>query len=271
MRIPAVAGRFYPADEDSLMHEMESCFIHPLGPGLPGKEGSERKIAAALSPHAGYRASGMNAAHVYKAIKEDGLPDAYVVIGPDHYGIPHKAAVCSDQYLTPFGPCDIHEEIAERLGNMIPDDAHAHAFEHSVEVQVPFIQFIDRDPKIVPIIMRDQSMGAAKELAEHVRKACGGYDTIVIASSDLSHYISKKEASKADSEFLDKAAGMDVPGMYDIIGRNGMSVCGYGPAAAAILASEPSSSRLLMYSDSCDSLGGNGLEVVGYGSMLFYR
>lgn len=271
MRVPAVAGRFYPAEERSLIYEIESCFSHPLGPGFPGNEGNARTIAAAIAPHAGYRASGMNAAHVYKAIKEDGLPEAYVIIGPDHRGVPYKAVMCSDPYLTPMGVCGIHEDIAEKLSRHIPDDPDAHALEHSVEVQVPFIQFIDPDPKIVPIIMRNQGIGDAEALARNIRDACDGYDVIVIASSDLSHYIPKTEATAYDRRFLGTAEAMDVPGMYDTINRYHMSVCGYGPSAAAILAARPSSSKLLKYSDSFDSLGGDGSQVVGYGSMLFFR
>lgn len=271
MRLPIVAGRFYPAQEDSLIAEIEDCFTHGLGPGLPGKTGDTRNIVAAIAPHAGYRASGMNAAHVYKAIKEDGLPEAYVIIGPDHRGVPYDVVMCSDPYLTPLGECKIHDEISKRLQQMIPDDPDAHAFEHSIEVQVPFIQYIDPDPKIIPIIMRDQSKRSAEKLAISLMDACDGYDVIVIASGDLSHYIRKKDATRIDMEFLNLAEMTDVSGMYDAIRRNNMSACGYGPSAAAILATDPMSARLLKYSDSCDSLGGNGSEVVGYGSMVFER
>lgn len=269
MRIPVVAGRFYPAEEHSLIHEMENCFLHPLGPGLPAQEGSERSVVSAVAPHAGYRASGMNAAHVYKAIKEDGLPEAYVIIGPDHHGVPYNAVLCSEPYLTPLGECCIHDEIAERLGGMIPDDPAAHAFEHSIEVQVPFLQFIDKDPKIVPIIMRNQDMRSAEKLAEQIRKACEGFDTVVIASSDLSHYIPKDAAARSDMELIRRALDMDVPGMYMAVDRLNISACGYGPIAASILSSEPSSSELLKYSDSFDSLGGDRSKVVGYASMAF--
>lgn len=270
MRCPAVAGRFYPAHEDSLVSEIEDCFTHPLGPGFPGKEGSARSIVSAVAPHAGYRASGMNAAHTYKAIKEDGLPDAYVIIGPDHYGIPHRAALCSDPYLTPLGECKTHDDICKRLSKLIPDDPSAHTFEHSVEVQIPFIQYIDEDPHIVPIIMRDQSLNAAKDLASAVKEACEGFDVIVIASSDLSHYIPKRVATKVDMEFMDEALNMDADGMYRTLNKNNMSVCGYGPIATSIIATNPSSSRLLSYTDSFDSLGGRD-EVVGYASAVFFR
>ncbi|MDR1955077.1 MAG: AmmeMemoRadiSam system protein B, partial [Candidatus Methanoplasma sp.] len=168
MRYPAVAGRFYPADKSELSANIEECFRHELGPGLPEHFGSERTISAAIAPHAGYMASGMNAAHVYKKIAEDGSPEAYIVIGPDHVGVPYRAVMCDDDFLTPMGPCRIHEDIASELSEMIPCDCAAHRYEHSIEVQIPFIQFIDKDPRIIPIIMGDQSKASA-EKAKAVR------------------------------------------------------------------------------------------------------
>ena len=271
MRYPAVAGRFYPADEKSLIREIGDCFNHPLGPGLPGEVGDSRDIIGAVVPHAGYRASGMNAAHVYRRMREDGRPDAYVVIGPDHHGVPYRSVMCSESYLTPLGECAIHKGIADRLKKLIPDDPDAHFYEHSVEVQVPFIQYIDDDPRIIPVIMRDQSPGHAAELAEAVREACDGYDVIVIASSDLSHYVAKEKASADDGMVMRKVSEMDVQGLYDVIGSRRMSVCGYGPIAVAMIATGASSVELLKYSDSEDSLGKSGSGVVGYGSAVLMK
>ena len=271
MRYPAVAGRFYPADEVSLRKEIEDCFRHPIGPGLPGNDGNLRTIVGAIAPHAGYRASGMNAAHVYKKIKEDGLPDAYVIIGPDHYGVPYRSVMCSETYLTPFGECRIHKGIADRLSKLIPDDPDAHLYEHSVEVQIPFIQYIDDDPQIIPIIMRDQRMDHAMELAEGIKDACDGYNVIVIASSDLSHYVNKAKATEDDTAVMNKVVEMNIPGMYDLIMKRKITACGYGPIATAIAASGAGKAELLKYSDSQDSLGGNGSEVVGYGSAILMK
>ena len=271
MRFPAVAGRFYPSDKDSLIQEIENCFTHLLGPGLPGNVGKSRTIVGAVAPHAGYRASGMNAAHVYKGIKEDGLPDAYVIIGPDHYGIPYRSAMCSDTYLTPMGECKIHKGIAERLSKTIQDDPDVHLYEHSIEVQIPFLQYIDEDPHIVPIIMRDQSLEYARELAAAIRNACDGYDVIVIASSDLSHYVKKSKAYADDNEVLNEIVKMNVPGIYDTITSKKITACGYGPIATSIMASGADTAELLKYTDSEDSLGKSGSGVVGYGSVILER
>lgn len=271
MRYPAVAGRFYPSDRDELISMIRDCFQHELGPGLPDHKGNERRIAAVIAPHAGYMASGMNAAHVYKKIAEDGLPDAYIVIGPDHNGVPFDAVLCDEEYLTPLGPCVIHKKITEELSRYIPKSCNAHRLEHSIEVQVPFIQFIDDDPKIVPIIMRDQSLGSAKRLSDAIRAATKGMDVVIIASSDMSHYIPKDVAERLNGMVIERIREKDVDGMYSVIKDNDISVCGYGPMATAVLSTDPSKVEILKYSDSWDSLRYDRNSVVGYCSAVMYR
>jgi AmmeMemoRadiSam system protein B len=271
MRYPAVAGRFYPADKDELLASIRDCFTHPIGPGLPERIGSERKIAAAIAPHAGYMASGMNAAHTYRKIAEDGLPEAYIIIGPDHVGVPFKAVTCDEDFLTPLGKCKIHEEIAAELKKTIPCNCGAHKYEHSIEVQIPFIQFIDDDPKIVPIIMSDQSKAAADKLAHAIKEACRSRDVIIIASSDMAHYIPKEDAERLNRMVLKKIEENDVEGMYSVIESKRISVCGFGPMATAMLGSEPSKTEILKYSDSWDSLRYDVNSVVGYLSAVLYK
>ena len=269
MRYPAVAGKFYPLQRDELREQIEWCFEHPLGPGRMGPCRGGRRIRGALVPHAGYQCSGMNAAHVYRSIAEDGLPEAYVVIGPDHYGVPFDTVMCSDPYLTPLGECKIHTDIAGKLAQYVRDSPNAHRFEHSVEVEVPFLQYIDPDPHIVPVIMRNQDMRSAVKLGERIREVCEGHDVIVIASSDMSHYIPKDEAERLDMMLLDRACSADIPGMYDVIERYGITACGYGPIAAMITAVSPFEGRLLKHSDSWDSLRYMKESVVGYASAIF--
>ena len=166
MRQPAVAGRFYPDDPDELEDMISWCFEHRLGPGLPEHIGDSRRIMGAMAPHAGYMCSGMTAARTYRALKEDGLPELYVIIGPDHYGTAMgRTVLCSEDFATPLGVCRSDREVCSRLARRFPDDPCAHSREHAVEVQVPFIQYIDPDPRIVAITMGDQSPGSARELA----------------------------------------------------------------------------------------------------------
>lgn len=271
MRYPVAAGRFYSSDRNGLIKDIETCFSHKLGPGMPGEEGNGRRIVSAVAPHAGYMASGMNAAHAFKKIKEDGLPDTYVIIGPDHQGVPFDFVTCSDDYLTPLGPCKIDLDLIRDLDGMIPNSPAAHAYEHSVEVQVPFIQYIDPDPKILPIIMSRQDKTTAHRLGDILKAVCKDRDVIVLASSDLSHYIPKKKATALDAKILNDIKNLNADGLFDTVMSNRISACGFGPIATAILATEPGSAEILKYSDSYDSLGGNPSEVVGYASAVMYK
>ncbi len=270
MRPPAVAGRFYPSDRDELVRAIEWCFSHPLGPGIPGDPGSERSVSAVMVPHAGYACSGMTAAHPFRSVREDGLPEAYVVIGPDHHGTAGGMNVlCSDGYLTPMGECRTHRGICSELSGMIPDVPAAHRYEHSVEVEVPFIQYIDPDPRLVPVVMGDQSPRGAASLAAAIREACEGVDILVVASTDMSHYVPKATAARLDGMVLDAVSRMDVEGMYRTVRDNRVSMCGYGPTAVAMLLSEGCAAEDVRHTDSFDSLGMDAGSVVGYGAAVF--
>ena len=270
MRQPAVAGRFYPDDPDELEDMISWCFEHRLGPGLPEHIGDSRRIMGAMAPHAGYMCSGMTAARTYRALKEDGLPELYVIIGPDHYGTAMgRTVLCSEDFATPLGVCRSDREVCSKLAERFPDSPLAHAREHAVEVQLPFIQYIDPDPSIVAITMGDQSPGSGAELAGALREACAGRDTVVIASTDMSHYIPKEEASRLDGMVLDRVADMDVPGMYRTVYENRVSMCGYGPTAVAMLFAGGGRARVLGHTDSYDSLGLDPGAVVGYSSAVF--
>jgi AmmeMemoRadiSam system protein B len=271
MRYPAVAGRFYPMDRDELRNSIESCFTHPLGPGKPSGCTGERRISAVVCPHAGYSCSGMNAAHSFKAIAEDGLPEAYVLIGPDHYGIPYNVVMCGEEYLTPLGPCKIHGEIAAKMREYIPDDPRAHTMEHSIEVEVPFLQYIDTDPHIVPIIMGDQDIRSARRLSEQIAAACKGHDVVIIASSDMAHYVPKDVGLRLNTLVMDRLVAKDMEGMYNEVMSKRITVCGYGPIATAVMAARPESIEVLKYSDSWDSTGYDPTSVVGYMSAKMTR
>ena len=269
VRYPAVAGRFYPIDRDILRDTVRRCFEHELGPGPVKETGSARSIKAIMAPHAGYMASGMFAAHSYAALKEDGLPDAYVIIGPDHYGIPYDFALCSDAFLTPLGECATHDVICSRLREMMPDDPRAHMREHSIEVQVPFIQYIDPDARIVPIMMSRQDIRTAERLSQILKKACEGFDVVFIASTDLMHYVPAKVENNIDAKYLEHVCACDIDGMYRMMADFDMSVCGNGPTATAIMASGSSKGTLLRHGNSWDSLGFDENAVVGYGATKF--
>lgn len=268
-RYPAVAGRFYPSDREDLLSIIESSFYHDLGPGrIPRSENSGR-IKSVIVPHAGYLASGMIAAHSFSALAENGAPEAYVIIGPDHYGIPYDFAVCPEAYLTPLGECQIHEEILEKLNGKIPMSVAAHRKEHSVEVIVPFIQYIHPDAKIIPIIMRNQSYASAEKLSKILKEACAGYDVITIASTDLSHYIPDSLEKTLDAKYLQNILDNDIKEMYRTIQEYNLSVCGNGPVVAMMMFTDFEKAELLKHSNSWESLECDRNGVVGYASVIF--
>lgn len=270
MRAAAVAGRFYPEDPDELRATIDWCFSHPLGPGKPTRTGDTRSIRAVMAPHAGYVCSGMTAAHAYRSIQEDGLPELYVVIGPDHYGTAMgRNVLCSDDFSTPLGVCRTDREVCSRLARYYVDDPGAHRFEHAVEVQIPFIQTIDPDPTIVAITMGDQSPASAARLASTIVEACSGRDTLVVASTDMSHYVPKDTAARLDGMVLDAVSRMDVEGMYRAVYENRISMCGYGPTAVAMHFSAGCGATGVRHTDSYDSLGMDAGSVVGYGTAVF--
>lgn len=271
MRMPAVAGRFYPATRETLTEAIEECFGGPSGPGMPGEAGSARRIAGAMVPHAGIMISGPNAAHAFRRIREDGRPEAYVIIGPDHHGVCRGSVLCSEPYVTPLGECGTHEGICGRLSRSIEDAPELHAWEHSVEVVVPFLQYIDPDPRIVPIIMGDQSPAAAEGLASALREACEGTDVVVIASTDMSHYIPRERAATLDGMVLDRIRAMDWERMYRVVRENGVSMCGYGPTAVMMMLCEGCTPEGVLHTDSYDALGLDPSSVVGYGSAVMVR
>lgn len=269
MRQPAVAGRFYPAGEEALREAVRDAFLSPLASGLPSGTGSSRRIRGAMAPHAGISISGPNTANVFRRIAEDGLPEAYVVIGPDHHGMAYLNTYSSEAFLTPMGACEVHEGIADRLSYMMPDVPEAQAYEHAVEVLLPFIQYIDPHPRIVPIMMSDQSPKAAQEMAGMLRRACEGYDALFIASTDMSHYIPKPEAARLDGMVLDRVAAMDWRGVYSTVRDYRMTMCGYGPTATVMMLCEGCRAEGIKHTDSYDTLGRDPGSVVGYGTAVF--
>ncbi len=270
MRSPAVAGRFYPSDADGLGSAIRGCFTHPLGPGLPSERGDSRSIRGIMVPHAGYMCSGMASAHAFKAVAEDGAPETYVVIGPDHHGTSlGRNVLSSEDFLTPFGACRTDKEICEALSDSIPDVPEAHAYEHSIEVELPFIQWIDPSSRVVPVMMGDQSIGSARRLAGLLKDACEGKDVVVVASSDMSHYIPKGDAARLDGMVLEKVADMDAEGMHSAVRRNRVSMCGCGPVATAMMFCEGARAEDVFHMDSFDSIGIDPGSVVGYASAVF--
>jgi len=279
VRRPAVAGQFYELDPTRLKESIESCFLHPLGPQkLPPAPRSDDEILGLISPHAGYVYSGPVAAHGYYYASSMPTPELVIILGPNHWGIGSGVATVSGGvWRTPLGELEVSADDAKtlvKLSGIVDFNEDAHRREHSIEVQLPFLQYIfDSKFKILPISMLFQDKETAMEVGHALAKLLRGRRCLIIASSDLTHYENQKEAARKDAEFINAALSLDVAKLYGVIQRLDVSACGYGPIAALITAANDLSinkADLLKYATSGDVTGDLD-AVVGYASIRFYK
>ena len=270
MRYPAAAGRYYSDSNSALRNEVERCFLHPLGPGeIPGVIRGPRSIVGAVVPHASFGASGWVAAHVYHALARDGFPEAFIIIGPNHQGFGSTYSLTSEDFMTPLGKTRTDVELVRRLRRWMDDEPFSHQFEHSVEIQLPFIQYMSPETPFVPILMSLQDYDTAVGLGQAISEAIQGRDVVVIASSDFSHYVPPEVAKEKDGAVIDRILDLDIRGVYETVLKRQVSTCGYGPVMAMMEAVHGSSAELLRYGTSGEVFPSP--EVVGYGAIVVRR
>jgi len=262
MRMPAVAGQFYPLNPRTLRKDIKSY--------LSGIEISpDQAITGAVVPHAGYMYSGRTAAHVYAVLPN---ADTFVIIGPNHTGYGSAVSVSSDTWSTPLGNVDVDLDIIESLPCRIIDiDESAHRYEHSIEVQIPFLQTLFKDFKIVPICMGLQDEETVRDVSTELIDAISEIDKkiVVIASSDFTHYKPPAVAYEIDHYVIEPLLELNVTEFYSRIQERDASVCGYGPIAVMVRVSRglgANYGRLLNYSNSGDVQPMP--EVVGYAGIV---
>jgi len=280
VRRPAYAGMFYEGSAQSLRAQIEECFTHELGPkALPKVADSKlNQTIALISPHAGYMYSGPVASHGYYQLASDGKPDLVVIFGPNHTGSGSGLAIMREGvWHTPLGEVEIDTATADsvlRESRLIDVDDVAHTREHSIEVQLPFLQYLYGSAfKFVPICFLMQDLQSSREVGVAVAKALKNKNALVIASTDMTHYEPQKMAEKKDKAVIEAALKLDVEGLYATVEALRVSMCGYGPAVAAITAAKELGSKsgeLLCYKTSGDVVGDYS-AVVGYASMIFTR
>jgi AmmeMemoRadiSam system protein B len=280
VRSPAVAGSWYAGTPNRLRDQLEELFMHKLGPGsLPSvNEDGSRDIVGLVVPHAGYLASGPVAAHAYHHLAEDGRPDVIVIFGPNHTGQGSALSIVNEgAWRIPLGDVEIDAETADQIvsfSSIIDVDDLAHVYEHSIELQLPFLQYLyGSEFKFVPICFGMQDLVSSREVGTAVARALKGKNGLVIASSDLTHYEPQDRAEKKDMLAVDAALRMDEEQYYSAVEYYGISTCGYGPVMAAIVASKELGAKkaeLLCYKTSGDVLGDRS-AVVGYTSIAFMR
>jgi hypothetical protein len=280
VRSPCQAGAFYAGTKSSLTKQIENCFLHKVGPGKlpePNKKG-KRSIVALVCPHAGYMYSGPVAANAYFALAKDGIPETCVIIGPNHTGMGSGISIMAEgAWETPLGVSSIDAETAKRIqeqSKIIDIDESAHRLEHSIEVQLPFLQYTyGTSIKFVPICMMMQDLTTSCEVGEAISNAVAGSNAIIIASSDLTHYENQASASKKDMSVIEQILSLDEESLQRTVESQNVTMCGYGPVTAAIKAANLLGARdatLLCYKTSGDVTGDTS-AVVGYASILITK
>ena len=275
MRKAAVAGSFYAGRREELKRQIEDCFRHPLGPGkLPGKPKEERRILGLVSPHAGYIYSGPVAAYGFLELASEAEPEVVVVLGPNHRGMGASIALSQEEeWQTPLGTVKVDREIGRKIiseSRWARWDDLAHQFEHSLEVQLPFLQYIYTEKfRIVPIAMMRQDLGPSQDLGQAIASALKGKDSLIIASTDFTHYEPQSQASKKDRLALETILNLDPKQLETTVNAHNITMCGYGPVMAMLTAAKligANKARLLRYATSGDVVGDYS-AVVGYASV----
>lgn len=273
VRQAAVAGSFYPKDAKELTAMVDGFLAQATVPPLEGP------VIALVAPHAGYPFSGAVAAHSYALLKGRNVRRV-VVIAPSHFkAFPFTSVYDGDAYVTPLGKISVDKEFARKLARASPNiklssEGHVPSVEgaeHSLEVQLPFLQRVLPAFELVPIIMGDQSYGANRALGVALAKLIRGTDTVIVASSDLSHYHPYNAAVGLDKKALNAVGEWDYLALSDNFETRTWEACGGGPIVAAMIAAErlgATQASVLKYANSGDVTGDRS-RVVGYGAMAF--
>ncbi len=280
IRRPIVADQFYFGDAEALRAQIKSCFLHQLGPKkLPEVNFHihPRKLVGLISPHAGYMYSGPVAASAFYELSLDGKPDTVVLLGPNHTGYGSALALMREGiWRTPFGDVEIDMGLADTIlheTSVVDVDEMAHRYEHSLEVQLPFLQFLyGNDFKIVPICFLMQDYDSAVEVGRALTEALGATNSVVVASSDMTHYENAKAAAAKDQAALRAVTDMDAKRFFETVETQNITACGYAPITALITYAEGVNAKatLLSYHSSGDITGDHS-SVVGYAAVSFRK
>ncbi len=266
LRLPAVAGRFYPANPQELTH-----LIRHYTAADP--ERGAAKVTACLVPHAGYIYSGGVTGAVLSRIQ---LPQKIIILGVRHFPRGRPAAILSSgAWRTPLGNAPIDEELAKSLLQncaVLAEDSLAHLTEHSLEVQLPFLQVLVPSFSFVPIALGtihfDDLVTVGEAVASVLR---GNPDVLLLTTSDLNHYEDDQTTRTKDQKAIEKLLARDGRGLFDVCRNEGVSMCGLGPAVAMLTALRSlgaTRAELIRYATSAD-VSGDTSAVVGYAGMIF--
>lgn len=274
IRSPAVAGSFYPAETEKLKGLLEECFVaNPLGPR--GVRAPLPSLLGGMVPHAGFIYSGACAAHFYYSLERD--IERVILLGVNHRGRGPKAAFSPAGYWeTPLGRVRVDQALQESLRDAVDflvEDERAHLEEHSIEVQLPFLQTVLKEFSFLPLSLSYLSVKECERLGEAIAEVyeserVAGRRALLIASSDLSHYLTPAESERRDGMALEQVLALDPVGLLKTVEEEEITMCGVFPTAVFLFAArvlEARHARLLRRYHSGDAVPMR--EVVGYASV----
>jgi AmmeMemoRadiSam system protein B len=266
VRPPAVAGRFYPNQPEELSQQVDSFCTLP-------ESQTRRRAVACLVPHARYRYSGHVAGAVYALLQ---MPRRFILNGPRHFPRGEAQAILSEgAWQTPLGLAQIDSALAEELkracGGLVEDDV-AHRTEHALEVQLPFLQVLAGDFRFVPIVLGTVNFVALESLGQALAQVVARQKepVLIVASSDMNHYESDEITRRKDRMAIERVLALDARGLHETVRREGISMCGYGPAVSMLIAARllgATQAELVRYATSGD-ISGDRDEVVGYAGII---
>ncbi|MFH1925063.1 MAG: AmmeMemoRadiSam system protein B [Chloroflexota bacterium] len=264
IRQPVVAGQFYPGSASQLKVMIEK---------MVDAEAEKQEVIGLVSPHAGYMYSGPVAGAVISRVK---FKDTFIILGPNHTGRGKPLSIMSEgKWQTPLGDVEIDAELAQHLlsiSHHLQEDDAAHAFEHSIEVQLPFLQYFRPDVRIVPITLSFASIDAYKEIGREIARAISDTrrEAVIMASSDMTHYEPHDVAARKDRQAIDAILRLDEDELFRRVEEHNISMCGCAPVATLISAARElgaTSAELVKYQTSGDT-SGDYSAVVGYAGII---
>jgi len=264
VRPPAVAGRFYPETQEALLEEVK----RHVETGL-----QREKVIGVVAPHAGFMYSGGVAGAVYSRID---IPESVILIGPNHTGLGQSVSVMAHgAWSTPLGEVAVDEPLARALLSALPEareDEAAHRMEHCLETQLPFLQFFRKEFRIVPVVLMRRTLEQCRALGHAIARAIHetGRDTLLVASSDMTHYESHQSACRKDQKAIGRMVDLDAAGLDSVVHENRITMCGVNPATAMLYAAQELGARqceLVRYMTSGE-VSGDMDQVVGYAGLI---
>lgn len=268
VRPPAVAGQFYSSSNAGLKNQIEA---------LIDKKAHKLDAIACVLPHAGYMYSGYVAGQTVSRIN---IKDKIILLGPNHtgYGVPFSI-ITEGRWQTPLGEVQIDNTLAKQIlkhSKYLEEDSLAQVYEHSLEVELPFLQYFKTDFEIVPIVVSSDEISILKEIgiavAGAIKESNIKDSVMIVASSDMTHYEAQEQAMKKDREAIQSILGLNEDRLMEKVQKLNISMCGYAPVAVMLSAAkllDAKQAELIKYQTSGDITGDTD-SVVGYAGIIIY-